>query len=545
MNDKVKRASEALSKGQTERARRLLAQILRLEPNDTQALWVMARLQESRGEAESWLETLTKLTQLLPEELGVLDELARAYAKLKRLPESVSVYEGYLTRHPDSVNARYNYAYYLSRAGQYEEAVKQYELLLSQKVEKPEEIYLNLAKILSERFHKHEVGREYLEKALSSNSLYAPAWFNLGNLNEQFGDLAEAKSCFEKVIDIADDGGALARIADLTRFDSDPDHQLIEQMQEKLAQGRNPNPDLMFSLGRAYEQIGEHKRSLELYESANIIDWQYLPIYNKDLMTKLVERIVEEYSAQEENKSIREDLGQVFICGNFRSGSTLLEQMLAAHSNFAAGGERDYFRKIATDVTTNFPFARSLGEELKIRIAEEYDRETLAQFGSRVRVTDKRPDNLVLIGLIKQVLPQAKIIITQRDPLDVAWSIFTTRFGPDLPYATRMENILHYMELQEELAAHWSKVFKGDVIFVSYEKLVSNPKEELMKLLDKLGEPWEDSCLDFQELKNFVTTASSAQVRRSLNDRSVGRAVPFNEYIRNGVKEGNSLFETN
>ena len=78
---------------------------------------------------------------------------------------------------------------------------------------------------------------------------------------------------------IADDGGALARIADLTRFDSDPDHQLIEQMQEKLAQGRNPNPDLMFSLGRAYEQIGEHKRSLELYESANIIDWQYLPVF--------------------------------------------------------------------------------------------------------------------------------------------------------------------------------------------------------------------------------------------------------------------------
>ena len=93
----------------------------------------------------------------------------------------------------------------------------------------------------------------------------------------------------------------------------------------------------MFSLGRAYEQIGEHKRSLKLYESANIIDWQYLPIYNKDLMTKLVERIVEEYSAQEDNKSIRKDLGQVFICGNFRSGSTLLEQMLAAHSNFAGG----------------------------------------------------------------------------------------------------------------------------------------------------------------------------------------------------------------
>ena len=124
---------------------------------------------------------------------------------------------------------------------------------------------------------------------------------------------------------------------------------------------------------------------------------------------------------------------------------------------------------------------------------------------------------MILVGLIKQILPDAKIIITQREALDVAWSIFTTRFGPDLPYATEMANILHFIKLQEAIALYWAKVFGADVIFVSYENLVSDPRKELTRVLEGLGEEWEEECLNFRNLKNFVTTGSSAQVRRPLN----------------------------
>ena len=376
------------------------------------------------------------------------------------------------------------------------------------------------------------MSRHHLSKALELNPKYAAAWFNLGNLNEQMGNLVGARTCFDKVTEIDDKaGGALARIADLTRFDERDEVDMLRAMEEKLHGNENPNPDLMFSLGRAYEQTGKHKESIYMFESANAIDRRFLPSYEKDAMTAFLGRIKEAYSDKRDLMGAGKGLGQVFICGNFRSGSTLLEQMLAGHSRFTAGGERGYFRKVARDARINFPSERVLQTKIRTEIAEQYNSETVDLFGLGARVTDKRPDNLILIGLIKEILPEAKIIITQRDPLDVAWSIFTTRFGPEVPYATSVENIRHFIGLQADIADHWSKIYEEDVIFVSYENLVADPKKELTELLDKLDEEWEEECLNFKTLRNFVTTASSAQVRRPINGDSVGRSGPFMEYM--------------
>ena len=189
MEDKIASASKALSNDQPERARRLLEQALRGDPSNVKALWMMARLRESRGEISEWLDTLAKLKEVLPDELGVIDELARAYAKAKRPPESASLYRDFLQRKPESTNARFNYAYYLSRSGEYEESIIQYKLLLEKQIDKPEEIHLNLARLYSEKFYQYQASHEHLKTALVLNPDYAPAWFNLGNLNEQLGDL--------------------------------------------------------------------------------------------------------------------------------------------------------------------------------------------------------------------------------------------------------------------------------------------------------------------------------------------------------------------
>ena len=118
-----------------------------------------------------------------------------------------------------------------------------------------------------------------------------------------------------------------------------------------------------------------------------------------------------------------------------------------------------------------------------------------------------------------------------RDELDLAWSIFTTRFGPEVPYASSLKHTQHFIGLQRELVNHWLKVFEDDVLCVTYEDLIAEPKAELTQLLKELGEEWEDACLDFKELKNFVHTASSAQVRYALNKKSMGRAKPFKRHI--------------
>ena len=532
MHSKLNRASKALSNGEPARAKRLLEQILRSEPENVEALWMIARLLERRGEIDSWLETLEKLCKLLPQELYVTDELARAYAKTSQLDKAITLYREFLEKNPESENALYNLANFLGRKGEHFEAIDIFSSLLGRDIDHAEEVHLNLSNLYSEGPKLYSKSKKHLDQALVIDPHYEPAWFNLGNLNEQLGDLSEAKKCFEKVISIGDKGGgALARLADLTRFDEEDASALIEKMERNLHLKESPNPDLMFSLGRAYEQVGEYDKSFYMFESANSIDRHFLPDYLPEAMEDLFKRITDAYRRKPIASSGESDVGKVFICGNFRSGSTLLEQMLASHSSFSAGGERRFFRKISRDPRVNFPSGSPLEADLAIEIANEYNKETLDLFASDTRVTDKRPDNLLLVGLIKEVFPNAKIVVTLRDELDLAWSIFTTRFGPEVPYASSLKHTHHFIKLQRELVNHWQNVFEGDVLCVTYEDLIAEPKAELTQLLKELGEEWEDACLDFKELKNFVHTASSAQVRYALNKKSMGRAKPFKRHI--------------
>ena len=168
----------------------------------------MSRLQESRGDMSGWIHTLSKLKNLLPSELGIVDELARAYAKTKRLSDSASLYREFLRQKPDSVNARYNYAYYLSRGGKYNESVKEYELL-QKRYRKPRGGPFKSCRYIPKGFInmiEPETPRQCIK---AESQLYRSS---SGNLNEQLGDLLGAKPVYW-VIDLGDkNGAALARV---------------------------------------------------------------------------------------------------------------------------------------------------------------------------------------------------------------------------------------------------------------------------------------------------------------------------------------------
>jgi hypothetical protein len=143
--------------------------------------------------------------------------------------------------------------------------------------------------------------------------------------------------------------------------------------------------------------------------------------------------------------------------------------------------------------------------------------------GAERRLTDKRPDNFLHIGLIKAILPSAKFVVTQRDWRDVAISIFSTRLGPRQNYATRLEDIRHYLGLHEMLVNHWASLLGSDLVRVRYEDLVKEPRSVLERVLEALGEAWDDRCLSFDTLGNAVRTASAWQVRQPLHAQSIGR----------------------
>jgi len=220
----------------------------------------------------------------------------------------------------------------------------------------------------------------------------------------------------------------------------------------------------------------------------------------------------------------------VFICGMFRTGSTLLEQILASHPRFVAGGEREFFPRLVAREFPGYPEGLKDLSIQKLRTwRQEHDEHLSQVFGSSLRPTDKRPDNFLYIGLIKAILPSAKFVVTERDWRDVATSIYSVRLGFGQTYATDLKNIRHYIGLQTEFIDHWASVLGSDLIRIRYEDMVLKPESTVTDLLTRLGETWDERCLAFHELRNSVSTASVWQVREPLHKRSIGRWRNFSQ----------------
>jgi tetratricopeptide (TPR) repeat protein len=464
-------------------------------------------------------------------DLRVIDQVADYLLKNRMPLKSVlGAYEKYLSHKPDSANAAFNHAYYLAKDGQFEAAIESYLRSLELGIDAPEEVHLNIANIYMDQLKNPAEALKSLQTALGIRPDYANAWYNLGNLSEQGGDRSEAQRCFEWCLkhDPSNES-ALARLADAHVF-SDPDDPLIERL-AGVAQ-RSRNSDIFFALGRAYEQLAEFDKAWSSFSKANQLDRAVLPAYSRTATEAIFLRIASQCTGQWLKAFGGESEQSVFICGMFRSGSTLLEQVLAAHPRFVAGGESQFFPRLIARYFSEYPEGL---DEMTTASAEEWraqHRERMVKlFGDEFRVTDKRPDNFLHIGLIKAVLPSARFLVTERDWRDIATSVFSTRLGAGQNYATSLEDIRHYIGLQEKLVDHWQDTLGGDLVRVRYEDLVTEPRASIGAVLTGLGEAWDERCLSFNKLRNVVQTASVWQVREPMHTKSVGRWTHYRKYF--------------
>jgi Tfp pilus assembly protein PilF len=442
-----------------------------------------------------------------------------------------------LAQQPGSANAAFNYAYYLAKDTQFEAAINMYRRALKLNVSAPEEAYLNIANIYMDHLHANEKARKYLQKALARNPRYAGAYHNLGNLSEQLGDRDEAARYFEKCLEI-DPGNdsALARLADTHRF-ADDDDSLLARLVASAASSKDS--DLHFALGRAFDQLADYEMAWQYLSKANYLDRKVFPPYRQEQTETAFHRIISQCDSEWIAQYPGISAEPVFICGMFRTGSTLLEQVLASHPNFTAGGESEFFPRLVARDFRDYPQGLDRITPKKLhRWEKEYTRQSRQLSGGTGRLTDKRPDNFLYIGLIKAVFPSAKFVVTERDWRDVATSIFATRLGPGQNYATSLENIHHYIRLQKDLVDHWESILGPDLIRVRYEDLVGQPRETVSDLLQRLGENWDERCLSFHKLENTVKTASVWQVREPFHSRSIGRWKNYQQQFEDAFSTG-------
>jgi tetratricopeptide (TPR) repeat protein len=449
-----------------------------------------------------------------------------------RLSDAESAYERLLARWPDYPDGWYNLAVLQRNARRFDAALASYQQALDRGVSRPEEVHLNRGVIYSDFLRQDDAARQELESALALNPDYVPALANLANLESDLGQRDAALATYEKILAIAPGyHEALARYANLKQV-SGPGDPLIERLQRALAApGVAPadKASLAFALGNALDSCGAYDQAFAAYAAANRHSRECASpgavLYDAPRLEALVDQLIATFP-QRRSTGVVPGLPArpIFICGMFRSGSTLTEQVLAGHSRVVAGGEIDLLPTLVQTELAPFPTRMA---QVEARDLEELAARYLATlsrlFPGDRHVTDKRPDNWIYIGLIKALFPDARIVHTTRDPLDNCLSIHFLHLDHSMGYALDLADTAHYYRQYRRLMAHWKALFGADILDFHYDDFVREPRPAVERLLAFCGLDWEAECLSFHRVKNAVKTASVWQVREPLYQRSSGR----------------------
>jgi Tfp pilus assembly protein PilF len=444
-----------------------------------------------------------------------------------RLAEAEACYLQLLERLPQLAVARFNYACFLRRRGRLEEALGEHQRALDFDIAQPEEVLSNMGVIHTELRQDGEA-RGYLERALAINPAYLPAMFNLGLLHEEFGDREAALALFGRILE-QDPGwhDALIRIAHAKRID-DPDDPVIRKLRRALRRTHIDaltRESLHFALGKTLDDCGRYDEAFGQYELGNRCSAGRLSPYDRQREEDRVARIVRMFTPEWlAGATAVSERPLVFVTGMFRSGSTLFEQVLAAHPRVTAGGEIEYFGRRLWQSGRAFPdFLEGMTPGDWQQLGRGYIEYLDRTFPAGALVTNKRPDAFALLGLLKAMFPNARFVNTVRDARDTCLSIWFQQFDGQLGYANDFGNIAHHYRQYRRLMEHWQGLFGASIHDAPYDEFVADPRPVAERLLAFLGLDWHEGCLEFQRTANRVRTASVGQVRESLYRKSSGR----------------------
>jgi tetratricopeptide (TPR) repeat protein len=516
-------------------AERLLGEALRLDPVSRQALELLTVIYQRTKRPEQARQQLERLVVAYPAEPLYCERLAALLERRGEIQAAIECYRQLLDLRPGLADCRYNYARLLNRAKQPQAALDQYRTALTLGIRQPEDVYSNISVILSDQ-HRHDEAETALKQALELNPDYVPALYNLGVLREELGLWEGASDLFLKILELEPGHlDALTHLAHAQKI-KDPAHPVINKLQRALADcSGNPQASeaLHFALGKVYDDSGSYDSAFEHFLQGNQLSYQrtgaYDPAGQEALIKELLDTCKSDWLNRVEPVS---DGAPIFICGMFRSGSTLLEQMLAAHPEVTAGGELNFFNQ-------HIPLPSALDTLHQVRVRElgaMYLEHLAGAFPNAVQVTNKRPDNFVYLCFIRAMFPNAKFINTCRHPLDNCLSIYFQQFAGSVRYHTQLLDIGHYYAQYRGLMDVWKQAYADNIIDIDYQALVSDPRAQLEPLLEFLELDWHEGCLEFHKTDNRVRTASVWQVRQPLYQQSRGR---WHNYARHleGLQE--------
>jgi tetratricopeptide (TPR) repeat protein len=388
---------------------------------------------------------------------------------------------------------------------------------------------------------KLEPASAELNLALKLDPDHITARQRLGEVHQALGQSGEAEACFRRVIAKSPhDPESHRLLAYLKRFtEYSSDIELMEASYEKSSKQGIDRVALAFALGKVFEDLGRYEESFAYYEEANRLHrnlYQFSIDHEAAYFETYREAFTQDWLKDAAKYAI-EDETPIFVIGMPRSGTSLVEQILASHSSVFGAGEVYHSSVFDSRVEqeTGRPFPQSISSvpaEILTQSAHVYVENLRADADQSARITDKLPHNFLRVGLLATVMPQARIIHCVRDPMDTCLSIFTHFFSIAHGYASDLKELGQYYRLYERLMQDWEVRFPGRMHRISYEGLVADHEREINQLLEYCGLPFEPGCLRFHETRRAVTTPSAAQVRQPLYQSAVSRWKRYETHLQ-------------
>ena len=568
----------ASQQGQHAEAETWIRRALHENPQATQAgaYWSnLAVVVQRQGRLQEALEMYDTIFKIQPTLVDSRNNYGLLLQELNRLPEALASFQKALQLRPGFPDSWNNLVQVYGRMGQFTQALKSVDQLLLLHP-KDAKAHFNRGNCLVALDRILEA-MESFQHAVSLEPDWLDARNNLGSVLRNLGHYDRAQSCYQQVIDRdphhlkalrnlgqifldqgyleqataqfkhclqvePDDAKSLQQLASIKQHDQADDENLarMEQMYRQPDRDSESRRFLAFGLGKGYEELKQYQLAMQFYKEGNALKRRLLPFDASQEITqfqKIYTLFNKEFIKRTQGQGYTES-GPLFIVGLPRSGTSLVEQILASHPQVHGCGELLVLPNLLSTLNDqqgadSFPDRLAgLSRDQWYDLGKQYHQALPVVDEPVCYKTDKLPRNFLYLGIISTMLPQARIIHCVRDPMDNGLSIFKNDFFKGHAYANDLEELALGMQLYQQIMQHWQAVLPNPFIYnLCYEELVQEPHNVIRTMLEFLGLPWSEACLNHQDNRRPVHTLSSVQVRRPIYRDSVGLWKQYREQL--------------
>ncbi|MAQ09548.1 MAG: sulfotransferase [Gammaproteobacteria bacterium] len=504
---KLEQATRLFVEGRFRASEKLAQELVRENPRDVNSALLLARIAINAHCYDDAEALLMRITEIAPRFIAAWHDLGTVLKELNRFEEAVDVLSKAITLDQNNSLTHYFHGAALAMAAQPEEAIMSYQ------------------------------------RAVELDPELTGAHIGLGHVLKTVGDQQGGIEAYRRAIALRPNfGETYYSLANLKTFRFSAGE--IEDMQQRLAREDLPvdcRVHFAFTLGKAYEDNEDFDRAFEYYSLANTTHREtiaYDPVQTQIAHEKMHQTFSKDFFEAKRLKGVGcQAIDPIFILGLPRSGSTLLEQILASHSQVDGTSELPDISMIAQSITDKrqgraFPGSiPDLRDDEFEALGITYLNQTRRHRGAGLRFTDKMPNNFAYIGFISTILPNAKIIDARRHPLDSCLGCFKQHFAKGQTFTYDLFELGEFYLEYEQLMAHWDDVLPGKVLRVQYEEVVNDLENQVNRILDFCDLPFEQACVNFHETKRAVRTASSEQVRQPIYQGSIGTWKKFGSHL--------------